>query len=166
MVGDSSGPPKGCHSAASWPWSWARASRPEDVVGFVGRGRSSVCTRLKAAREGVRALVARPHPGRTPRPGEADRERREGLFLQGAVAYGRHAERQTAARVADDIGRRLRVGFHFGHVREVLGRKTNRPAGSRRSGPGGAARWLSATEGAGSRPRPSDARFTSSPRTS
>jgi transposase len=96
---------------------------PEDVAHFLGCGRSSVYTWVKLAREGPAALAAKPHPGRTPRLGEADRKRLGELLLQGAVAHGWRTELWTAARVADLIERHFGVAFHPEHVRKVLKRK-------------------------------------------
>jgi len=96
---------------------------PEDVAHFLGCGRSSVYTWVKLAREGPAALAAKPHPGRTPRLSEADRERLEGLLAEGAVAHGWRTELWTAARVADLIERHFGVAFHPEHARKVLRRK-------------------------------------------
>jgi transposase len=96
---------------------------PEDVARFLGCGRSSVYTWVKLAREGPAALAAKPHPGRTPRLTEADRERLEELLTQGAAAHGWRTELWTAARVADLIERHFKVAFHPEHVRKVLKRK-------------------------------------------
>ena len=96
---------------------------PEDVAHFLGCGRSSVYTWVKLAREDPGKLAAKPHPGRTPRLTEADRERLEELLLQGAVAHGWRTELWTAARVADLIERHFQVSFHPEHVRKVLKRK-------------------------------------------
>jgi transposase len=96
---------------------------PEDVAHFLGCGRSSVYTWVKLAREDPGKLAAKPHPGRTPRLGEADRKRLEELLLEGAVTHGRRTELWTAARVADLIERHFQVSFHPEHVRKVLKRK-------------------------------------------
>ena len=96
---------------------------PEDVAHLLGCGRSSVYTWVKLAREDPGKLAARPHPGRTPRLGEADRKRLEELLLRGAVAHGWRTELWTAARVADLIERHFKVSFHPEHVRKVLKRK-------------------------------------------
>jgi transposase len=96
---------------------------PEDVAHFLGCGRSSVYTWAKLARENPSALAAKPHPGRTPRLSEADRQRLEGLLLEGAKAHGGRTALWTAARVADLIEREFRVTFHPEHVRKVLKRK-------------------------------------------
>ena len=96
---------------------------PDDVARFLGCGRSSVYTWVKLAREGPGKLAAKPHPGRTPRLGEADRKRLEELLLEGAVAHGWRTELWTAARVADLIERHFQVSFHPEHVRKVLKRK-------------------------------------------
>src|SRR5262249_29906187 len=74
---------------------------PEDVARFLGCGRSSVYTWVKAARDNLAALAAKPHPGRTPRLDDADRQRLEGLLLQGARAHGWRTELWTAARAAE-----------------------------------------------------------------
>lgn len=96
---------------------------PEDAAHFLGCGRSSVYTWVKLAREGPAALAAKPHPGRTPRLGEADRERLEELLTEGAVAHGWRTELWTAARVADLIERHFGITSHPEHVRKVLKRK-------------------------------------------
>ena len=96
---------------------------PEDVARFLGCGRSSVYTWVKLAREDLGKLAAKPHPGRTPLLGEAERERLEELLLQGAKAHGWRTDLWTAARVADLIERHFRVAFHPEHVRKILKRK-------------------------------------------
>jgi transposase len=96
---------------------------PEDVARFLGCGRSSVYTWVKMAREDLGKLAARPHPGRTPRLGEAERKRLEGLLLQGAKAHGWRTDLWTAARVAELIERHFGVAFHPEHARKVLKRK-------------------------------------------
>src|SRR3954447_9715827 len=96
---------------------------PEAVARFLGCGRSSVYTWLKLAREGLGHLAAKPHPGRTPRLGEAERKRLEGLLLQGAKAHGWRTDLWTAARVSELIERHFKVAFHPEHVRKVLKRK-------------------------------------------
>jgi transposase len=98
---------------------------PEDVARFLGCGRSSVYTWVKLAREDLGKLAAKPHPGRTPLLGEAERQRLEELLLQGARAHGWRTDLWTAARVADLIERHFRVAFHPEHVRKILKRKLN-----------------------------------------
>ena len=96
---------------------------PDDVAHFLGCGRSSVYTWVKLAREDPSALAAKPHPGRTPRLGEADRKRLGELLLQGAKAHGWRTELWTAARVAELIERHFHVRFHPEHVRKMLKRR-------------------------------------------
>ena len=96
---------------------------PEDVAHFLGCGRPSVYTWLKLAREDPGKLAAKPHPGRTPRLSDADRNQLEALLLQGAKAHGWRTELWTAARVADLIERHFKVNFHPEHVRKILKRK-------------------------------------------
>lgn len=96
---------------------------PAEVARFLGCGRSSVYTWVKLAREDLGKLAAKPHPGRTPRLGEADRKRLEELLLQGAKAHGWRTDLWTAARVAELIERHFQVAFHAEHVRKILKRK-------------------------------------------
>ncbi len=96
---------------------------PGDVAHFLGCGRPSVYTWAKPAREDPSALAAKPHPGRTPRLGEADRKRLGELLLQGAKAHGWRTELWTAARVADLIERHFGIASHPEHARKVLRRK-------------------------------------------
>src|SRR5262245_21160773 len=98
---------------------------PEDVARFLGCGRSSVYTWLKLARADLGKLAAKPHPGRTPRLGAAERERLEGLLMQGAKAHGWRTDLWTAARVGDLIERHCQVAFHPEHVLKVRKRKRN-----------------------------------------
>lgn len=96
---------------------------PEDVARFLGCGRSSVYTWVKAAREDLGRLAAKPHPGRTPRLDDARLAELEGLLRQGAKAHGWRTDLWTAARVADLIERHLKVAFHPEHVRKILRRR-------------------------------------------
>ncbi|MDB5351982.1 MAG: hypothetical protein JWN86_3229 [Planctomycetota bacterium] len=93
---------------------------PEDVAYFLGCGRSSNYLRAKLARDSIGSLAAKPHPGRTPRLGVADRRRLEELLLQGAKAHGWRTELWTTPRVADLIERHFGVAFHPKDVRKVL----------------------------------------------
>ncbi|MDG3007308.1 helix-turn-helix domain-containing protein [Paludisphaera mucosa] len=67
-----------------------RGESPAEVAYFLGCGRSSVCTRLKAARTASEAVAARPHPGPTPRLSDERVKELEGLLLQRAGAHGWH----------------------------------------------------------------------------
>jgi transposase len=100
-----------------------RGESPDDVAHFLGCGRSSVYTWLKADRRRPGALAAKPHPGRTPRLDAEQRRRLEGLLLQGARAHGWGTELWTADRVAALIERHFGVRFHPEHARKILKRR-------------------------------------------
>jgi transposase len=93
---------------------------PATVAYFLGCGRSSVYTWVKADREAVEALDARPHAGPKPRLSDEKIKELEGLLLKGAVAHGWHNELWSAHRVAEVIRRRFGVEFHTEHVRKVI----------------------------------------------
>ena len=70
---------------------------PAEVAYFLGCGRSSVYTWLKAHRQRPHALDAKRHPGRTPRLKDEQLAELEGLLLKGATAHGWRTELWTAA---------------------------------------------------------------------
>jgi transposase len=78
---------------------------------------------VKAAREDLGKLAAKPHPGRTPRLDDAQLAELEGLLLQGAKAHGWRTELWTASRAAEVIDRHFGVSFHPEHVRKILKRR-------------------------------------------
>ena len=78
---------------------------------------------MKLARVGPGRLAAKPHPGRLPLLGEADRPRLEELLLEGAVTHGWRTELWTTARVAGLIERHFGVSFHPERARKVPKRK-------------------------------------------
>jgi transposase len=96
---------------------------PDDVARFLGCGRSSVYTWVKLAKQSVRALAAKPHPGPKPRLTADQLKELEVLLLQGAKAHGWRTELWTAARAAELIERHFKIRSHPEHVRELLKRR-------------------------------------------
>ena len=96
---------------------------PAEVAYFLGCGRSSVYTWLKADREDARALAARPHAGPKPRLSDDRVKELEGLLLKGARAHGWHNDLWSAHRVAEVIRRHFGVEYHAEHAREILRRR-------------------------------------------
>src|SRR3954447_20459218 len=93
---------------------------PAEVAHFLGCGRSSVYTWLKADRDDSRKLAARPHTGPKPRLSDEQVKELEGLLLEGAKAHGWHNELWSAHRVAEMIRRHFGVEYHAEHVRKVI----------------------------------------------
>ena len=100
-----------------------RGESPAQVAHFLGCGRSSVYTWLKADREGAEALAAVPHAGPTPRLSDEQIEELEGLLLEGARAHGWPNDLWSARRVAEMIRRRFGVEYHTEHVRKLIRRR-------------------------------------------
>lgn len=96
---------------------------PAEVAHFLGCGRSSVYTWVKADREDPRKLAARPNAGPTPRLCGEQIQELEGLLLKGAVANGWHNSLWSARRVAEVIRRHFGVGYHTEHARKVIRRR-------------------------------------------
>jgi transposase len=100
-----------------------RGKSPAQVAEFLGCGRSSVYTWLKADKQDPGSLAARPHPGPKPRlTGEQVKEL-EGLLLKGARAHGWHNDLWSAHRVGEVIRRHFGVEYHVEHVRKVIRRR-------------------------------------------
>ncbi|MFO0887905.1 MAG: winged helix-turn-helix domain-containing protein [Isosphaeraceae bacterium] len=102
-----------------------RGEPPAKVAYFLGCGRSSVYTWLKADREAPEALAARPHPGPTPRLSDEQIGELEGLLLKGARAHGWPNDLWSAHRVAEVIHRRFGVTYHVEHARKLIRRRLN-----------------------------------------
>lgn len=92
-----------------------------EVARLVGASSSSV-SRWKAAlsRHGEKGLASKPHPGRKPRLGRAQKRRLASMLVRGAVAAGYPNDLWTCQRVTDLIGRTFGVSFHPDHVWKIL----------------------------------------------
>src|SRR5262245_15834078 len=97
-----------------------RGKSPAEVAEFLGCGRSSVYTWLKAEKQSPDALAARPHPGPKPRLTNEHIKELEALLLKGARAHGWHNDSWSAQRVAEMIGRHFGVTLHVEHVRKLV----------------------------------------------
>lgn len=102
-----------------------RGESPAKVAYFLGCGRSSVYTWLKAEREAPEHLAARPHPGPTPRLTDDQVRELEALLLEGARAHGWPNDLWSAHRVSEMIRRHLGVEYHVEHVRKLIRRRLN-----------------------------------------
>jgi transposase len=103
-----------------------RGKSPAEVAEFLGCGRSSVYTWLKAQRQSTESLAARPHPGPRPRLTDERVKELEALLLKGARAHGWHNDLWSAHRVAEVIRRHFGIEYHVEHVRKVVRRRLNR----------------------------------------
>ncbi len=92
-----------------------------EVARRVGSSASSV-TRWQAVvkRGGVRALRAKPQPGRPARLSPRQRKRLLGMLLEGAEAHGYGTDLWTLPRVAAVIERSFGVHYHPAHVWKIL----------------------------------------------
>jgi transposase len=94
---------------------------PVDVAQRVGVDRRSV-RRWRASfdRGGLRAVRARPVPGRPRRLTSAQRDRLEQSLRRGAQAFGYPTDLWTCPRVAELIRRHFGVRYHVDHIGRVL----------------------------------------------
>jgi transposase len=100
-----------------------RGESPAKVAYFLGCGRSSVYTWLKADRQAAEDLAARPHPGPRPRLTEDQVKELDDLLRKGATAHGWPNALWTAQRVAEMIRRHFGVEYHVEHARKVIRRR-------------------------------------------
>jgi transposase len=96
---------------------------PAQVAHFLGCGRSSVYTWVKADRDNPRRLAAKLHTGPTPQLDDEQIKQLEGLLLQGARAHGWHNDLWSAHRVAEVIRRHFGVAYHTEHARKIIRRR-------------------------------------------
>jgi transposase len=94
-----------------------------DIARILGARRNSLYRWQSQARSRPDGLVAKPHPGPTPRLSDDQLIHLENLLLEGATAHGWLNDLWTAARVAALIRRHFGIGFHPEHVRKILKRR-------------------------------------------
>jgi transposase len=102
-----------------------QGEHPATVARFLGRGRSSVYTRVKLDRDAVEKPAAKPHAGPKARLTDEQIRDLEEALLKGAKAHGWHNDLWSAHRVAEVIRRRFGVNYHTEHVRKVIRRRLN-----------------------------------------
>lgn len=95
--------------------------KPAQVAKSVGTSRASV-TRWRQAYQkgGVKAVAAKPHPGKPLRLTVTQRRRLAKLLLQGARKHGYSTDLWTLGRVSEVIAVNFGVDYHPGHVWYVL----------------------------------------------
>lgn len=92
-----------------------------EVAAMVGVDRRSVARWRKARREGgMRALRAKPAPGRPQKLDGEARAELEAVLLQGALAYGFSTDLWTCPRIAEVIAQRFGVNYHVDHIPKIL----------------------------------------------
>jgi transposase len=98
-----------------------RGSGIREVARQVGAAPSSV-KRWKDLIEkgGKEALMAKPHPGRTPRLSPEQRKELLGLLLEGPLAHGYANQLWTLPRIARAIEDHFGVRYHPAHVWKIL----------------------------------------------
>jgi transposase len=95
----------------------------EQVCHRVGSSISSVCRWSQAVTQGgLKALVAKPVPGRPRKLADGECQRLLELLMAGAIAYGYPNEIWTLKRIASLILREFGVTYHPNHVWRVLRR--------------------------------------------
>lgn len=117
-----------------------------EVARQVGSSPSSVVRwKDEVEKGGLRALKAKPHPGRPARMSPAERERLLELLLRGPGAHGFQSDLWTLPRVAAVILRSFGVHYHPAHVWKILrasGWSSQKPARrSRERDEGAIERW-------------------------
>ncbi len=98
---------------------------PAQVAYFLGCGRSSVYTWVKADRDDARELAARPHAGPKARLTDEQIRELEEVLLKGPKAQGWPNDLWSAHRVAEVVRRRFGVEYHTEHVRKIIRRRLN-----------------------------------------
>ncbi len=92
-----------------------------EIARRIGCHASSVLRWRNALRAGgLKALRAKPAPGRPPRLTAAQKTRLVHLLRAGAMAHGYRTELWTTQRIAELIARHLGVQYHRNHVGKLL----------------------------------------------
>lgn len=103
---------------------WTR----KDVAAFLGVHPETVAEWVRAHEAGGdAALVAKPHPGRTPFLAPAQQAQVLGWLADKATAHGFRTDLWTARRVAELIRQRFGVEYHPHYLREWLAKRNHSP---------------------------------------
>jgi len=99
-----------------------RGTKPATVAKALGVSLVSVGRWRKACRGGggMKALAAKPHPGRPPKLTAGQRRQLAVLLARGPAGHGYRTELWTLARVAEVIGARFGVRYHPSQVWRIL----------------------------------------------
>jgi len=92
-----------------------------EVAQMVGCDRRSIARWQKAKREGgLRAVRAKPAPGRPSKLGPDERAELESILLQGAQACGFNTDLWTCPRIAEVVQQHFAVRYHVDHIPKLL----------------------------------------------
>ena len=84
--------------------------------------RQSVNRWLRASRRGgIKAIQAKPVPGRPDKLTARQRHRLRQILIKGAQAAGHHTDLWTCPRIAQVIRRELKVSYHVDYLPRLLG---------------------------------------------
>jgi transposase len=94
---------------------------PSAVAEAVGASLSSVKRWQKAVQDGgLKALCAKPHPGKKPRLDQSQKQQLVTILLAGPRACGYSTDLWTCSRVREVIANRFEVEYHADHVWKLL----------------------------------------------
>lgn len=92
-----------------------------EVAEIVGASRSSVGRWKRAVeKHGLKALKAKPHPGRSPRLNGKQKRQLLKILLAGPLKAGYRTDLWTCPRVAEVIAKTFHVKYHPAHVWKIL----------------------------------------------
>lgn len=95
--------------------------RVSEVASMVGADRRSIARWQKAKKEGgIRAIRAKPAPGRPPKLRVDQRTELEAILLRGARACGYSTDLWTCPRIVEVVADRFDVHYHVDHIPKVL----------------------------------------------
>jgi transposase len=105
-------------------WELKQAGwRPQAIATALGVSKGAVSQWLGAVeRQGVNALLARPHTGRPPELTAAQLLQLPDFLGHGAEAYGFRGEVWTCGRIASVIAQEFGVRYHKAHVSRLVKR--------------------------------------------
>jgi transposase len=96
-------------------------NRIDKVAELVGVSAGSVRLWRRAVEKGgLEALRAKPHPGRTPRLDERQKQQLVVILLAGPRKAGYRTDLWTCARVAEVIANTFHIEYHPDHVGKML----------------------------------------------
>ena len=92
-----------------------------EVANIVGASKCSVGRWKRAvAKGGLKALRAKPHPGRPPRLKAKQKRQLLKILLAGPLRAGYRTDLWTCPRVAEVIAKKFHVKYHPAHVWKIL----------------------------------------------
>lgn len=93
----------------------------DEVAESVGASLSSVKRWRRAVEKGgLEALITKPHPGRTPRLDDQQKQQLIEILVAGPRKAGYRTELWTCRRIAEVIEKTFRVKYHPAHISKML----------------------------------------------